>query len=122
METEDNILDITIHEGLMQFQKYNGVTNYIVSLMEVYINQQKSNISIPIIKNFSVILKSSLRNNKNSISLAVTKLDIFVGIYILDYFQKISKSLHSVFLRNQWVLKFFAIFSQSESKLTVESK
>lgn len=97
---------------MIQFHHLNNLTNYIVSLMEVSVNQQKSSCSIPIVKNFSVILKSLLRNNKNSISLAITKLEVLIGIYVLDYVYRMAKVLHSAFLRNQWVLKFISDFSK----------
>lgn len=102
---------------MFQFNTCNTLNNYILSLMEVSINQQKSNSAIPIIKNFSVILKSYLKNSRNNISLAVTKLEVMIGIYILEYLYKVAKSLHTVFLRNQWVLKFITHLSKDDPQL-----
>ena len=74
--------------------------------MEVSVNQQKAVCCAPIVKNFSVILKSNLKEGRNNVSLAVTKLEIMIGIYVLDYLYKVGKSLHGIFLRNQWIVKF----------------
>ena len=44
---------------MIQLNHINNLTSYMVSLMEISINQQKSQWSLPIAKNFSIILKSS---------------------------------------------------------------
>lgn len=103
---------------MFQLTISNNLTHYILSFMEVSVNQQKSNYAIPVIKNFSVILKSNIKGNKNNISLAVTKLEVMVGIYILDYMYRILKVLHTVFLRNQWIIKFISNVAKEDKQIS----
>ena len=116
VETEDNIVVISIPETIVQLNLCNNLTHYTLSLMEISAAQQKSNNSLPLVKKFGVILKYNQKGQKNLVSLAITKLEVQLGMYVVEYLYKMAKALHTIFLRNQWVLKFAGGFIKEMAK------